>query len=757
MLTTEAASSMKTGLRKILSCFLLLHFNFVLFCHNGDAQEIPNLKLESSTASDRVRTEIPYQGATVILLSDFQERISKTRYRANGHVQVTYRNAALTCDELEYDEETGIVETTGITHFTQGSQYLTCSRAKYNFASQTGVFYDADGFTDREFLIKGRTIFKTGSDTYKVDEGFVTSCMERKPKWSFETSRAGLRVDHTARLRNVIFRIKGVPVVYFPYVVLPMEKKQRSSGFLPFHTGSSTSKGRIFNQGYFQTLGSSADLTAYGDYFSLRGVGLGGIFRAKPNNTTHLYLQAYGIHDKLGQGGAHLVVDGDSILKDDWRIVARANITSNFQFRQAFSDSFRAATISQEQAVTFLTRNHRGCSTNISFQREEVFFAARSVVVRKVPSLGYSCLGLPIGRTPLTFYLESSLAGLSRADVNLTTPRIVQRLDLYPRLALKLPSFAGFSLLPSAGIRETYYGAHQTDQNTPALVTESLHRRYADFELELRTPTLEKQYSSSLLGDFKHVIEPFATYRRIHGVDNLKEIIRYDEEDAIADTNEIEYGIINRIFRNRASSTGRQDAFEFMSLALKQKYFFDPTFGGAFQVGRLNTFYPLDGLTGFSATAIERSTSPAALTFRLTPTPGISHDVRADFDMKYQRFRDASLSTHWQQGKLYVAGTYLKTNALEPEMSESHHIQGQAAYGQMTAGLSTSVTLSYNIQTAKLLNSHTRINYTWNCCGVTVEFQQFDLGQRIESRFSLSFTLKGIGSFGNVERPESLF
>jgi LPS-assembly protein len=751
------AADMKMDLRITSYCRMLNCFLLVLFCHSAMAQGIPDLKLDSGSPSDRVRTEIPYHDGTVVLISDFQEKVSKTRYRASGHVQVTYGDATLTCDELEYDEETRVAETTGTTHFSQGSQYLTCSRAEFDFASRTGVFFDADGYTDKEFLVKGRTVYKTGSDTYKVDEGFVTSCMEKRPKWAFEASHAGLRVDHTARLRNVVFRIKGVPVVYIPYVVLPMEKKQRSSGFLPFHTGSSTSKGRIFSQGYFQTLGQSADLTVYGDYFSLRGLGLGGIFRAKPNNNTRLYVQAYGINDKLDQGGTHLVVDGQSVLKDDWRIVARANITSNFQFRQTFSDSFRAATISQEQALTFLTRNHEGCSTNFSFQREEVFFSARSVVMRKVPSVEYSCLGVPVPRTPLIFYLRSSMEGLSRADSNLITPRIVQRLDFYPRVALKLPSIAGFSLSPSLGFRETYYGVHQTDQDVPQLVTQSLRRQYIDFELEIRAPTLEKQYSSSLLGDFKHVIEPIASYRRIHGVDNANEIIRFDEEDVIADTHEIEYGIVNRIFRSRASGSGREDNYELMSFTLMQKSYFDPTFGGAFRSGKPNTFFPLDSLTGFSATGTERNVSPTAMILRLTPTSGISHDVRADFDTKYRRLRDASLSTRWQQGNWFIAGTYLKTNALESGMLDSHHIQGQAAYGHMTQGLSASVTLSYNIQTSTLLNSHTRINYTWNCCGVTMEFQQFDLGRRSESRFSLSFTLKGIGSFGNVERPESLF
>jgi len=45
----------------------------------------------------------------------------------------------------------------------------------------------------------------------------------------------------------------------------------------------------------------------------------------------------------------------------------------------------------------------------------------------------------------------------------------------------------------------------------------------------------------------------------------------------------------------------------------------------------------------------------------------------------------------------------------------------------------------------------------WNCCGVTLDFQQFDIGLRSETRFSISFTLKGIGSFGNVERPTACF
>ncbi len=505
-----------------------------------DGSNAYDFQLKAPAPAERVRTEIPYREGTVILQSDFQERISKTRYRARGHVEIVYQDILVTCDEAEYDEATREAWTRGPTRFSQHQEWLTCSHAEFNFADRTGIFYDAQGFTDREFLIDGRTILKTGPETYRIQEGFITSCQGKRPKWEFSLSRANIHVDHTARLHSFTFRIKGVPVLYFPYLVLPMEKKQRSSGFLPFHFGTSTSKGRVFGEGYFQTLGKSADMTLYGEYFSLRGLAWGGIFRARPNADTRLYVQAYGIHDKLGQSGAQLVVDGESLLKNDWRAVARVNITTNFEFRQAFADTFRSATIPQERAVVFLTRDHDSFSTNISFEREEVLFPVRSLVTRKIPSLEFLSLGTPLGKTPFIFYLRTSLDGMSRVDSEIQTPRIVQRLDFFPRIAMRLPSLAGFSLIPSAGVRETYYGARLSETNPAELATGSLHRQSAEFGVDLRTPTLEKKYSSSWLGDFKHVIEPVIYYRRIHGIKELQETIRFDEEDAIADTNELE-------------------------------------------------------------------------------------------------------------------------------------------------------------------------------------------------------------------------
>ncbi len=702
-------------------------------------------------------TTIPYRDGTVVLTYERGKR-DGTILSASGHVRITFQDIEITSDSVEYDEVTKKGSTSGLTRFSQNRQWFTCTRAEFNLNDKTARFYDAMGYTDQEFLIQGRVVLKTGPDTYEVERGFLTSCEETRPKWGFGAGNANIHVDRTARLHKVLFKIKGVPVLYFPYLVVPMENKKRSSGFLPFHTGSSTSKGRQFRLGYFQTLGPSADLTLYGDYFSLRGEGIGGIFRARPNERTHLDVEAYGVNDRLNQGGAHLVVDAVSQLQNGFRAVASVNITTNFAFKQAFAEGFRSATIPEEQSILFATRNDDSFSANFSIERSEVLFPVRSLVVRRTPSIEFRSLGKSLGKLPLIFYLRAAAEGLSRADSVIETPRIVQRIDFNPGIALRLPSLAGFSLIPTLGVRETYYSAHLSDDVQPTVVSAPLHRHYYDLEVDLRTPELERSFHSERFGDFRHVVEPLVAYRRIQGITDLREIIRFDDEDAIADTNEVEYGVVNRIMRTRKTATGGADNYEFLSLKIAQKYYFDPTFGGAFIPGEPNLFYPLNTLTGFASTGIIRDQSPISLSLRLTPRPGFAYDVRADYDPKLGRLRDTSLWASWRYAKMSFAGTYVKTNSLEPSLFSANHFQGQIGYRvEEKRGFSAGLAMSYNIQNRTLLNSNSRLNYMWNCCGVSLEFQQFDLGLRIESRFTFSFSLKGIGNFGNLKNPENLF
>jgi hypothetical protein len=93
------------------------------------------------------------------------------------------------------------------------------------------------------------------------------------------------------------------------------------------------------------------------------------------------------------------------------------------------------------------------------------------------------------------------------------------------------------------------------------------------------------------------------------------------------------------------------------------------TFGGSFRPGEFNAFYPLGTISGFSSTGIQRMLSPTNINLRLTPRPGFSYDLRADYDTKLRRLRDTSIWGSWQKGRVTLAGTYVKRTRSKPACS----------------------------------------------------------------------------------------
>ena len=145
------------------------------------------------------------------------------------------------------------------------------------------------------------------------------------------------------------------------------------------------------------------------------------------------------------------------------------------------------------------------------------------------------------------------------------------------------------------------------------------------------------------------MIEPYITYRRIAGIDDFHRIIRFDYVDAIANTNEVEFGLTNRFFTRRSTeSVGptaarlareKKDSlatqpYEALTITVRGKYFFDRFFGGALIPGQRNQFYPIDTFSAFSYGAVPRRFSPLNIDVRYRPTQHTFADFRSDIDTR---------------------------------------------------------------------------------------------------------------------------
>ena len=139
--------------------------------------------------------------------------------------------------------------------------------------------------------------------------------------------------------------------------------------------------------------------------------------------------------------------------------------------------------------------------------------------------------------------------------------KAVGRGDVHPTISL--PEFIqGWTLRPEMGAEETIYSQRLQPASSlnslPKALNEAINRNVLHFSMEVRPPTLERIFDHKPFGYvFKHTFEPYATYRYQTGINNFADIIRFDYRDILADTNEVEYGVINRLYAKKTHSSGK--------------------------------------------------------------------------------------------------------------------------------------------------------------------------------------------------------
>jgi LPS-assembly protein len=148
----------------------------------------------------------------------------------------------------------------------------------------------------------------------------------------------------------------------------------------------------------------------------------------------------------------------------------------------------------------------------------------------------------------------------------------VPRVEFAPRITLPLHLGDWLGITSSATFRTTYYGDSLNANDI--LTGNAISRNTGEFAVELSPATLERYFDRPQTKHrYKHTIEPYITYRYVTGVNNFAQFIRYDSDATLTNTNEIEYGITQRLWVKE----GDDQPVDFLTWKLVQKHYFDPT------------------------------------------------------------------------------------------------------------------------------------------------------------------------------------
>jgi LPS-assembly protein len=743
-------------------------------------------RASSAQAGRPIPLKLPTAGGEVTLEADQQREVSRTLY-ADGHVDVRYQNLRLRAEHVEYDAEAGLVLAHGNVQLDYQTQHVEADDARYELRTGRGTFHHVRAtfsvqrrpvptllISPNPLYFEAQEADRLDENTYRIEKAWMTVCKPGRPTWKFYAPEAKVELRKSVRLENGNFRLFSVPILFLPYVTFPADK-QRHSGFAIPLPGESSRKGYILGEAFYWAPTDWMDLTLGANYYSKRGWSETGEIRMRPWEKARLEATYFGVIDRgIEQSGAPLLKQGGheshllfvSLLPHGWRAVADLDQLSSLTFRLAWSETFTQAVNSEVRNTAFLTNNFRGFSLNFAALSYENFLSATpqsSITLRTAPEVEFSSVDqAPFRNLPFYFSFEAFVGAEHRGEsvTRFATPSFVDRSEFAPSVTIPLRWGPWLAVTPSFTFRSTSYGGQL--QNGSYL-GRRLFRNTEELSVDIRPPTVERIWSSQDT-KWKHVIEPDIVYGFASGVNEFGRFIRYDQDETLTDTNEFEYGVTQRLFRQ----SGADRAEELVTWRIVQKYFFDPTFGGALVPGQRNVFETLGSLTPFAFADAARHFSP--IVSELTIDPGKRFDTQfiMNYDpereqmtaigtlVKIRPYKESSLTlAHFSAVNLPVNPSPLPTNFAQ----RSNQVRALIGYGELTrSGWNSEFGASYDVTRRSFQNQIAEVSYNGSCCGIGFEYRKFSFGTiRNENQYLIVFRIANLGSAGNLRRPERIF
>ena len=248
---------------------------------------------------------------------------------AEGNVRISQQGVfLLTADVAVYDGASGSIKAHGNVKidFETGAGLIevTAQELNYFVESGTGSLNEVTAWFGDAFFFQGQRMeIEENGNVFIIRDGGISACNQATPQWSLRIKRARVRREGYAFVSNARFRVKNLPVVYIPYLVVPV-MTERKSGLLTPSSGRSERNGSFYSQPFYWAPRRDLDFTITPSYFKEAGFNLDLETRYRPkDNLSGTFLARYyndRVLERLERAGDVPLEDGEPINPDRFRI-----------------------------------------------------------------------------------------------------------------------------------------------------------------------------------------------------------------------------------------------------------------------------------------------------------------------------------------------------------------------------------------------------------------------------------------------------
>ena len=572
-------------------------------------------------------------GQTETQSSRSLERIGPDHYIRRGDVEIDLGDTKIYAEEVEFFTDQNRATATGNVLVSQANSRIAADHAEFDLKTKLGTFYNAWGMApvgpqktrptsapgpsaalagglfgsvsattptiasqaltaETDVYFFGETIQKTGPKKYRITNGGFTTCVQPTPRWELHSSTVVLNLDEYTVLRNAVFRVKGVPLLYTPFLYYPTKRDDRATGFLLPTYGATSLRGQSIHNAFFWAIDRSEDATALYDWYSNSAQGFGSEYRynfgpASNGNFKTYWLDQKATTDDLGAAldatrSYELRGSANQSLPHGFRARANVNYFSSITSMQTLNTNVYDASRNSRSFGGNIVGLVDNFSVNATIDRNETFYGTTSsATYGSWPRVTLSRNERPLFGSVAYFSLVGDFSRAVRENTTdtLTTDLSLTRFEVMPQIRYPFTKWQWFTVNSTVNWRDTYF-SRSLAPGTADVTDDGLNRKFFQFQTRLTGPVFARVWNTPDNGyaeKFKHSIEPFVTIDRTTSIDEFDRIIQLDASDSIVGgATRFVYGVTNRFYaKQRRPGAAIGQAREIASVDVTQSYYSD--------------------------------------------------------------------------------------------------------------------------------------------------------------------------------------
>ena len=216
---------------------------------------------------------------------------------AEGNVKAFFGKRYLRADRLEYNPATDIVIAEGNVSITdEDLETVFAGRVELTGDLRDGVAENFSALLEENARLAADSAVQEQGARTRLTNAVYTACNVcndegegKTPTWRIKALRVTRdRERRVVRFRHAFLELKGVPIMYAPYLQGPDPSVERQSGFLTPLIGASSRLGFNLELPYYLALSNHTDATFFPKYTSNDGVLWQGEFRRRGDRGYHV-------------------------------------------------------------------------------------------------------------------------------------------------------------------------------------------------------------------------------------------------------------------------------------------------------------------------------------------------------------------------------------------------------------------------------------------------------------------------------------